>query len=428
MEESPARPSVRSAVPSFKVMDVMARAAALEAKGRKVYHLEVGQPQSGAAPRVCEAAQKAITEEKLGYTLAKGLTPLRRKIVEHYSSKAGVEIPIERVVVTTGSSGGFLLVFHACFDAGDHVAVGMTCYPCYRNILNAMNVVTPSISLNAEYKITARELGQEVKRRKEAGLPKLSGFIQSSPANPTGAMLTSQEVRGLCQLCDKEGIWYISDEIYHGISYGKTEVSAVSVPTSQGRTIVVNSFSKYYSMTGWRLGWLVLPESLCDAVNRLQQNMFINAPTLSQIAAEACFEKDTDEVLQAHIARYAANREVVLAALAACGITDVAPADGAFYAYADLGEAAGLVQLGFGTEALCAALLEDEGVAITPGTDFEDPKLGRGQQRIRLSFPGATEDMEAAMEAFKRWWPKWNARVASAVESQKPTKKARVAP
>ena len=249
-----------------------------------MYHLEVGQPNSPAPPAVCAAATEALATERLGYTPAKGVLPLRKEIVSHYERKEGLapgSLDVERIVVTTGSSGGFLLVFHACFDAGDAVAVGMTCYPCYRNILGAMNVETVSIALNAEFKVTAAELRQEVERRRTAGLPPLKGLIQSTPANPTGAMLTPAEVRDLCELCRAEGIWYISDELYHGISYGAEEVSALRFEeAADTTTIVVNSFSKYYSMTGWRLGWLVLPASLVAAVNRLQQNMFINAPTV----------------------------------------------------------------------------------------------------------------------------------------------------
>jgi len=274
-----------------------------------------------------------------------------------------------------------------------------------------MDVETTSIPLNSEYKVTAAELQLEINRRRESGVPPLKGFIQSSPANPTGAMLTPSESKELAELCESEGIWYLSDEIYMGITFGDiAEASALRF--AGNTTIIVNSFSKYYSMTGWRLGWLVLPPSLVDAVNRLNQNMFINAPTLSQQAAVACFEPASDLILRQHVDRYKANREIVLAGLKECGIADVAPCHGAFYAYADLGdEQSGLSTAGLGSEALCAKLLEDEGVAITPGTDFEDPILGRGPQRIRLSFPGATEDINEAMIRFKRWWPTWKAHV-----------------
>ena len=227
-----AQPSKRSqGVRSFKVMDVVAAAAGLEAAGRKVFHLEVGQPVTGAPREVQVAASRAIREQVCGYTVSTGVEPLRRAIVRHYELKEGLAegtLSPSRVVVTTGSSGGFLLVFHACFDVGDTVAVGMTCYPCYRNILSAMNVETVSIPLNAEYKLTATELRGEVERRRAAGLPPLKGLIQSTPANPTGAMLSASEVRDLCAVCEAEGIWYISDEIYHGISFGTTEeVSAL---------------------------------------------------------------------------------------------------------------------------------------------------------------------------------------------------------
>lgn len=311
-------------------------------------------------------------------------------------------------------------MFHACFDVGDVVAVGTTCYPCYRNILQAMEVSTVSVPLNAEYKVTVKELEAEVERRKAAGLPPLKGFIQSSPSNPTGAMVSPEEVRDLCAFCARAGIWFISDEIYQGISFGSPEASALRYAGPADTTIVVNSFSKYYSMTGWRLGWVVLPEALVPAVNRLQQNMFINAPTVSQVAARACFSPSTDAVLKGHVTKYRANRDIVLAALKACGIADLAPAEGAIYAYADLGDDSGAGLPGGGSEALCAALLEEEGVALTPGTDFECPLAGRGPYRVRVSFPGATADVAEAMALFSAWWPKWCDRVRRARRSGTP--------
>jgi aspartate/methionine/tyrosine aminotransferase len=366
------------AVESFKVMDVLQRANQLESEGRTIYHCEVGQPESGAPKAVSQAAVAALTggpaESRLGYTDAFGLVALREKIAQHYRKKyVGIpdeRIGVERIVITTGSSGGFLLAFTACFDAGDTVAIASSGYPCYRNILQALGCHLANVPINTEFKLTAAELRKEMQRRKENGEPKLKGLILSSPSNPTGAMLSVEELQELCELCEEEGIRFLSDEIYHGISYGKKEATALSFSST---AIVINSFSKYYSMSGWRLGWMVLPADIVEPINVLQQNMFINAPTISQTAALKCWEDETIEELEGHITKYRSSREFILKELATIKEIDpknVAPADGGFYVYIDLGEENVDRAQGLGSTEMCRLLLEEEGVAFTPGVSL----------------------------------------------------------
>lgn len=234
-----------SSVESFKVMDVLQRANELQASGKKVFHLEVGQPESGAPPLVSQAAQDALKQgATMGYTDAFGLLPLRQKIADFYLSKYKASIKLKNIVITTGSSGAFLLAFTGCFDAGDTVAIASSGYPCYRNILQALGCQLSSVEINSEFKLTAKELRQAVDDRRNEGLPAIKGLILSSPSNPTGAMLTPEELKDLCQLCDEENIHFLSDEIYHGISYGMPEATAI---TYSPNVIVINSFSKYYS-------------------------------------------------------------------------------------------------------------------------------------------------------------------------------------
>ncbi|KAL7526607.1 hypothetical protein ACHAWF_001847 [Thalassiosira exigua] len=408
-------PSDRSrSVESFKVMDVLRRANQLESEGRTIHHCEVGQPESGAPPLVARAAVAALNgppgQSRMGYTDAFGLVPLREKISEHYRRKySGVpseRIGTERVVVTTGSSGGFLLAFTACFDAGDAVAIASSGYPCYRNILQALGCELANVPVSEEFKLTAAELRKEIRRRKDGGKKKLKGLILSSPSNPTGAMLSVEELKELCEFCEEEGIRFLSDEIYHGISYGKKEATALSFSST---AVVINSFSKYYSMSGWRLGWMVLPVDLLDPINVLQQNMFINAPTISQTAAMQCWEDDTIEELEKHVAKYRASREFVLREMETIreiSAKNVAPADGGFYVYVDLGDANVCREKGLGSTEMCRQLLEKEGVAFTPGTDFEDPANKLGDRRFRISA-GGTITVKKAMELFHHFWPTW---------------------
>eukprot|EP00542_Grammatophora_oceanica_P006014 CAMPEP_0194060412 /NCGR_PEP_ID=MMETSP0009_2-20130614/71671_1 /TAXON_ID=210454 /ORGANISM="Grammatophora oceanica, Strain CCMP 410" /LENGTH=414 /DNA_ID=CAMNT_0038711321 /DNA_START=8 /DNA_END=1249 /DNA_ORIENTATION=+ len=403
--------SKRSAsVESFKVMDVLKRANELQAEGHEILHCEVGQPETGAPAVVAQAAVDALLEPQvMGYTDAFGLGALRQKIADYYASKYSVtsELPISRIVITTGSSGGFLLAFTACFDAGDVVAIASSGYPCYRNILSALGCELANVKINDEFKLTAKELMEEINQRREQSLKPLKGLILSSPSNPTGAMLAPDELQELCDLCSEHGIQFLSDEIYHGISYGKPEATALQC--APDTALVINSFSKYYSMSGWRLGWLVIPEALVEPINALQQNMFINAPTISQTAALKCWDTDTIEELEGHVLKYKSSRQVILEAFATgelAAITKIAPADGGFYVYVDLGDEY-VHSPTHGSVAMCKALLEEEHVAFTAGNDFEDPLTILGDRRFRISYAGGIQTATEAMKRFARFWPGW---------------------
>jgi aspartate/methionine/tyrosine aminotransferase len=316
--------SARSAIAPFVVMEVMEAAARLERQGRRVMHLEVGQPSTSAPRTVLDAAARALQADVLGYTVAVGVPPLRQAIAAHYARTHGVEVPIERIVVTTGSSGAFLLAFIAAFDAGARVAVAAPSYPCYRNILQSLDVEVISVPCGPEtrYDLTPAMLD---------GLGKIDGVIVASPSNPTGSMIDEATLRGLAAWCDAHGAALISDEIYHGIQYGRPATTAAAIAPD---AFVINSFSKYFSMTGWRVGWMIAPEAAIRPVEKLMQNLFISAPTLAQLAAVAAF--DAAEELDGHVARYATNRGIILDALPKMGIERLAPPDGAFYVYADV--------------------------------------------------------------------------------------------
>ncbi len=371
-------------IPPFIVMEVMKQAAAREVAGADVLHMEVGQPSTGAPKGVIEAAKRALDQDVLGYTLALGIPPLRRAIAEHYRETYGVAISAERIAVTTGSSGAFLLIFLAAFDPGDKVAILRPGYPCYRNILSALGVEAVDVPVGraSRFQPTPDLLDA-------AGGADLDGLLLASPANPTGSMLTDEELSSLLDYCRRRDIRYISDEIYHGISYGRPARSALEL---DDQTIVINSFSKYFSMTGWRLGWIVLPEDMVETVERLAQNLFISAPTLSQHAAVAAF--DCRGELDANVARYGRNRELLLAELPRAGFERMAPADGAFYIYVDIRE------MSNDSLRFCREMLQITGVAATPGIDFDPVD---GNRYVRFSFAGATDTMAQASERLRHW-------------------------
>ena len=371
-------PSVRSAIAPFVVMDVMEAAARLERSGRTVMHLEVGQPSTSAPRPVLEAAARALQADVLGYTVATGIPPLRQALAVHYARTYGLEVAPDRFVITTGSSGAFLLTFLAAFDAGARVAVAAPSYPCYRNILQSLDVEAVCVPCGPDtrYELTPGLLD---------GLGRVDGVIVASPSNPTGSMIDEATLRALCGWCDAHGATLISDEIYHGIQYGRPAVTAAAI--SPG-AFVINSFSKYFSMTGWRIGWMIAPEPALRPVEKLAQNLFISPPTLAQLAAVAAFEA-TDE-LDGHVARYARNRAILLEALPRLGIERLAPPDGAFYVYADVSPWTA------DSVAFCADLLEATGVAITPGVDF-DPD--RGRRFVRFSY---ATDTASVVEAMRR--------------------------
>jgi len=382
MSRRPLRPSTRGQVAPFIVMDVMSAAAAREAAGGDVLHLEVGQPSTPAPRGVLEAARRALDSNRIGYTLALGIPTLRERIARHYRDVYGVAVPAERIAVTTGSSAGFQLAFLAAFDAGARVALAAPGYPAYRNILQALNVEV--VDLPTE---RADRYQPTVERLRAAG--QLDGVIVASPSNPTGTMLDGPAMRRLADWCRAGGVRLVSDEIYHGIGYGMRPVTALE---AEPDAVVINSFSKYFSMTGWRIGWMVVPPDLLRSVECLAQNFFISPPTLSQIAAEAAF--DCEEELQANLARYAANREILLNELPKAGLDDLAPADGAFYVYADVAAHTN------DSVEFCRRLLAETGVACTPGVDF-DPQ--RGHATVRFSFAGATETMAEACRRIAAW-------------------------
>jgi aspartate/methionine/tyrosine aminotransferase len=392
---SKSRPIIsnRSDVSAFIAMDVMREAGEMERDpkiAQRILHLEVGQPSTPAPRLVLEAAAQALQHERLGYTDALGLPKLRERIARHYRERYGADIAAERVIVTSGSSGGFILAFLACFDVGARIAISEPGYPAYRNILIALGLEPVGIPVGPE---TRWSLTPELIDAAEREHGPIAGVLVASPANPTGTMLTPDALATLTTSCAAHGRWFISDEIYHGITFGMEEATALSLSPD---AIIANSFSKYYSMTGWRLGWLVVPERLVRPMERLAQNLFISPSALAQEAAIAAFEA-RDE-LDTNVALYAAH-ELLLDALPKAGFNSFAPADGAFYLYADVGH---LMARGTNMDSVefCRRMLHETGVAATPGLDF-DPH--RGHQTVRFSFAGATADMAEAAERLKRW-------------------------
>jgi len=373
----------RGLVPPFIVMEVMRAANARQAAGGDVLHLEVGQPSTAAPRKVIEAAQAALAADVIGYTEALGIPILRDRIARHYRESYGVNVDPARIVVTTGSSGAFLLSFLAAFDVGDRVALAEPGYPAYRNILSAIGAEPVPVPAGPATRFQpASELLDKIDG-------KLHGLIVASPANPTGTMLSRAELADLAGYCARRDMRLVSDEIYHGITYGQEATTALTV-TAQA--IVINSFSKYFSMTGWRLGWMVLPEDLMRSVECLSQNLFISPPTLSQHAAVAAFES-RDE-LDGNVARYARNRAILLEELPRAGLVDLAPADGAFYVYANVSRFTN------DSEAFCKRMLSEIGVAATPGIDFD---YARGRASMRFSFAGSTDDMVEASRRIRGW-------------------------
>src|SRR3984957_18083355 len=321
------QPSARSAVPPFMVMDVMAAAARLEAQGRRIIHMEVGQPAAAAPATAIAAARGALSSGPLGYTETLGIASLRRRIARAYGEWHGLDLDPARIVVTTGSSAGFMLAFLATFDAGDRVAMALPGYPPYRHILTALGCEPVWIETNAQtrWSITSESLLALHRARP------LKGVIVGSPANPTGTMMTAQALSELIRCAEDAGIVFFSDEIYHGLDYAFAAESAAGLSDD---AIIINSFSKYFCMTGWRIGWMVVPPSLVRAVERLQQNLAISVPTLSQIAAEAAFDDGAElsKVRQS----YEENRQILLEGLPRAGLDSFLPVAGAFFFYADV--------------------------------------------------------------------------------------------
>lgn len=373
--------SSRGDVAPFIVMDVMEAARLEEAKGRHIIHMEVGQPATGAPKGAVEALKLAMDAGPLGYTVSLGLPALRARIAEMYMTRYGVHITPERVVVTAGSSAGFLLSFISLFDVGARVGIGDPAYPSYRNILKSQGLETVRLETNTASNF--QPLPAQLENT-------LSGLLVASPSNPTGTMLGKAELAALAAACAEKKISLISDEIYHGIEYNTRAVSALEVSDD---VYVINSFSKYYSMTGWRVGWMVVPEDHVRRIERLSQNLFICAPHAAQVAALAAME--CDDELQSHLKTYARNREVLIEGLPKAGFSKFAPPDGAFYIYADVSD------LTDDSRALAAEILQDAGVAVTPGLDF-DPV--RGHKTLRFSYARSTRDMIEGVARLQNWF------------------------
>ena len=372
-------------VQPFLAMDVLAAAAAKERAGGSVVHMEVGQPSAPAPRPVLEAARVALADGRIGYTEALGIAPLRKRIARHYRDAYGIAVAPERVVVTTGSSAGFVLAFLAMFDPGDRVAVSAPGYPAYRNILAALDLDMLAVPLRAVdgWRLTAPGIADA------AGEGPLAGILAMSPANPSGTMIGAEGLAGLDRLCRERGLWFVSDEIYHGLTYGEPADTALR---HHRDAVVINSFSKYYCMTGWRIGWIVVPERLVRPVETLAQNLYISPPYLSQVAALAAF--DATGELEAVKADYARARAVLLDELPGLGITEIHPADGAFYLYADIARFTN-DSIGF-----CRRMLDEAGVAATPGVDFD---LAEGSHHLRFSFAGGEDVCREAVRRLKEW-------------------------
>jgi aspartate/methionine/tyrosine aminotransferase len=377
--------SRRSGVPPFMVMDVMAAAAKLEAAGKHVIHMEVGQPSAAAPSTAIEAARAALGRSQLGYTEALGVPSLRGRIARYYSQRYGLDIDPMRVIVTTGSSAGFTLAFLAMFEAGDRIAVAIPGYPPYRHILSALGCEPVVIEVSAQtgWGITAEAL-MAAHRAKP-----LQGVLVASPANPTGTMMRAESLGQLIDGAEAAGIRVISDEIYHGLDYAFPAASAARFSQD---VVIINSFSKYFCMTGWRVGWMVSPEPLVRPIERLQQNLAISVPTLAQIAAEAAFDgrAEMEKVKDG----YAVNRRILLDGLPRAGLDAFLPADGAFYLYADVSR--------FSNDSLdfTKRMLEQAGVAATPGVDF-DPI--NGAHYVRFCYAGSSADMHVAVSRIAEW-------------------------
>ena len=377
------RSSERSRIASFMVMDVMTAAAQAEAEGRHVIHMEVGQPATAAPKAARDAANTAIANETLGYTLALGNGALRQRIARHYRDWYDIDIPAERVVITSGSSAGFVLAFLAVFNAGDAVALPSPGYPCYRHILSALGqqLVIMETGPETRWMPTVTQIEQIA--------DDVAGVLIASPANPTGTMLEPERLAAIVDLCRRRDIWFISDEIYHGLTYGQQADTALRYLDD---VIVINSFSKYFSMTGWRVGWMVVPEALVTTVERLAQNLYICPPAVAQAAALGAF--DGFDELQRNREVYATNRELLLKGLPAVGFKKLVPADGAFYIYADVSD--------FTDDSLAftAKMLAETNIAATSGVDFDEE---RGNRYVRFSYAGSSEDMREALRRLGNW-------------------------
>jgi aspartate/methionine/tyrosine aminotransferase len=378
--------SQRSDVSPFIVMDVMTQAATIERSGGSVVHMEVGQPGHPAPSTAVAAAMRALEKGRVPYTEALGMLSLRTRIARSYQENYGITIGPERIVVTTGSSGGFTLAFLSMFEVGDRVAIAAPGYPAYRNILKALSldVVEIPTGKDTRFALTA-ELIEKAHRAKP-----LKGVLAMSPANPTGVVMTPETLKGVCDICRDLGLWFISDEIYHGLTYGDIK-SETALKFSED-VVIINSFSKFFCMTGWRVGWMVVPERLMRPIERLQQSFSISVPYLSQVAAEAAFDGSAE--MEKVRDGYARNRAILMRELPRIGLGNFLPVDGAFYVYVDVSS------LTNDSMDFCKRAIQQAGVAITPGLDFDPIE---GNRFVRLSFAGTEQDMIDAVDRLGTW-------------------------
>ena len=374
-------------MPPFHVMDLLAAAAERGRTHGDVLNLVAGQPSTPAPAPVREAARRALDEHLLGYTVALGIPELRSAICSHHARFHGIDVSPDDVVVTTGSSGGFLLAFLAAFEAGDRVAIARPGYPCYRNVLSALGCEVVELPTGPETRF------QPSVDLLEALPEPVRGLVVASPANPTGTMVSAHELAGLAAWCEEHGVQLISDEIYHGIEYSSPMQHSTAWETSR-EAVVFNSFSKYFSMTGWRIGWMLVPERLRRPVDVLTGNFTICPPALAQHAAVEAFTDASYDECDRHVARYAENRRLLLEGLPKLGIDRLAPADGAFYIYADVGH------LTADSMAFCHRLLAETGIATAPGVDFDTEV---GNRFVRLSFAGSPDEVAEALVRLEAW-------------------------
>ncbi len=375
----------RASVSPFFAMEVMKAANQREQAGNPVFHMEVGQPATSAPSRVIEAAKRALDTKVIGYTEALGIPELRAAIAKHYSDMYGIDVDPQRVIVTTGSSAGFLLSFLSLFNPSERVVLAEPGYPAYRNIMKSVDLEAVGIACGPK---TNFQPSPELIDKLDGPL---HGLLVASPANPTGTMLSPAELKNLVDYCDDRKMHFISDEIYHGLTYTQDAVSALSY---SDKAIIINSFSKYFSMTGWRLGWMIVPQELISIIEKLSQSLFISAPAVSQYAAVEAFNC-VDE-LESFKANYEKNRALLLRELPKLGMNKLAAADGAFYIYADISH------LSNDSMDFCKRMLNECGVAATPGIDF-DPH--NGNRFVRFSFAGSYDVMQKAIDALKGWLP-----------------------
>jgi aspartate/methionine/tyrosine aminotransferase len=376
-----------AAAPAFLVMDVItaanARQAALPPGAPKVIRMEVGQPGTGAPAGAVAAAQAALRDGlPMGYTEALGIASLRARIARHYLDWYGTQVDPARIAVTVGASGAFPLAFLAAFDPGDRIAMATPFYPPYVNILQSLGMVPVMLEAGPDTRF------QPTIAMLEALDPLPDGLIVASPCNPAGTMLHPEELAAIAAWCHGRGVRLISDEIYHGLTYDNPIATAATSPSA----VVVNSFSKYFSMTGWRIGWMVLPEDLIRPVERLAQNMFISAPHIAQIAAEAAFDCTVE--LEANVAAYRRSRALLVDALPRAGFPRLSPAEGAFYLYADVSDRTN------DSQEFCRRMLAEAGVAAAPGVDFDRQ---RGNRFVRFSYCGPEADMAEAAARLSKW-------------------------